>query len=318
MADDPETAVETAGEAPVTTPETPEKPPAAASEPKPNGGDPAPAAEPGPPSWDTMRAAIQDQKLRDHAGRFTTAEDLARSHLDLRQKLSKMPPSPPGKDATEEDVNKYLEKIGVPSDGQYQWDLPEGRQATDVDKQLQGEAGKLFRDARITADQQKVLNTFWNERVAALAAGEMKKVDDWLGDREAALKKEWAGDYDANIKRADASFSDWAAKAGVSGDEIDAITNLRLEGGGLVGGIPQLRKMFATISRQTGESDGLAGMPTSERKSLEEKRLDHIEAAQTAKGRGDDRGYRRHSQQAMEIADQIYGTGAAPGTGSPV
>lgn len=262
--------------------------------------DPPKAAEPA--DW---RAGIQDQKVREWATqRFASAADAALMAYDARRKLSNAI-IVPGKDATDEERAAYLKRIGVP-EGDYSWQMPDGRQATDQDKLFQAEAGKVFKDLNISADQAKGLNAFWNALEKQSGEHAAKERDDHLAAQEAALRKEWGGDFDVNANIASQA---WGRFGGT-----EDVENLKLEGGGRLGDHPALMKMFARIGRETSESPGIVGMSDTDVKSLAEKHRELTGQAIDARERNDKTLADRLSREASAISERLYGTGPAPGS----
>lgn len=249
-----------------------------------------------PADW---RAGIEDPKLRDWANRWASPADVVKSNFEMRQKLSNAV-IPPGKDATDEDRAAYLKRIGVP-EGDYPWQMVDGRQPTDYDKQFQTEAGKVFKDLQISSDQAKGLNAFWNTLEKQANERAVKDRDDHQAEQEAALRKEWGPDYEPNASIASQTWLKFG------GDE--AVEDLKLEGGKRLGDHPALMKMFARIGRQMSESPSLIGMSDTDVQSLEEKRLELVRQSIEAGARGDKQAQQRAHREAIAIAERLYGKG---------
>ena len=100
-----------------------------------NGKD----AKPVEPDW---RAGIEDQKLRDFAGRFTSPVAAVKSAMELRD-LNAQSIRLITKDSTPEDVAAFYQKLGRPEtkDG-YKFTVPEGRPATDQRNHCQAAGGR--------------------------------------------------------------------------------------------------------------------------------------------------------------------------------
>lgn len=245
------------------------------------------------------RASITDPKLRDLAGRFTSPADAVKMAADLREKLSKAAPSPPGEDAPEEEVKAYLKKIGVP-EGDYDFPVPEGYKLTDQDKAFRSEVSSLFRENRIPATAAKEIAK-WFEGKQAEAAKELEAEQERIRqEQDTALRKEWKGkEYDTNVAIAGQAWQRFGGN--------EELEDIKLEGGGRIGDHPGLLKMFAQIGRATMETAGMLGMSESDAKDLQSQHAEAVRKSQEALDRGDSDEAKRWAAKGDDLAGRLWG-----------
>lgn len=273
----------------------------ATEETKPNGKETAtePVTETDPDDW---RAPIKDEKLRDHAGRFVTVEDMARQSLELRQTLSSAI-KPLGTNPTDEQVAEFRKAIGVPETHEgYEFAMPEGQEATDGDKAFQANAAETFHRLNIPADTAKGLNEWWNGVTAAtqqeLIAADKKYADE----SEAALKAEWPGkEFDRNK-----AFADGAVTK-LFGDELDAVREIETKGGRFVLDHPAFVKAFAGIGREMNEGR-LGGVLTEGDRDNVQGQIDEMEKMiEKATNEGDGEKANKLYQEQQGLYRKIHG-----------
>ena len=194
------------------------------------------------------RASIGDEKLRKHAERFTSAEEMAKAHMDLRNRLSKAV-NPPGEDASDEEVTAFREKMGIPETPEgYEPPEIEGYETTDGDAEFQAHMAPVFHKWNIPAEGFKEIAEAYGGYVMKTgtdAKEAQEKADNaFLAEAEQALRKEWGKDFDANVR-----FS--ADGSRVFFDED--IGQIELKGGQLLGSHPVFMKGMAQIGRMHGE-----------------------------------------------------------------
>jgi hypothetical protein len=250
------------------------------------------------PIW---RDQITDAEARKLAETSTDLNHFAGRMLDMRRQLSKAI-IPPGKDATPEEVAAYEKKIGVPES--YTWTAPEGRQFTEQDLALQKRAGEAFKTAKFTGDQQKVVETLWNEIRTEAVKAQQKAIDDGMVAMEAELRKEWPGqEYETNTRIASQT---WARFGG-----SEALENLKLENGTRLGDHPEMLKIMASIGRATMETAGMLGMSETAAKDLQQQHQEAIQKSYSASQRGDRSEAQRWARIGDDLAAKLWGT--APG-----
>ena len=139
------------------------------------------------------RAGIDDEQARGLAERHASPADLAKTALDLRQKLSNAV-FLPGDGASDEDKATYRKALGVPAepDG-YEFALPEGRKATEADKAFQEHMAEVFHAAGVPLSTSTALVAGWNDYAAKYEAELASKHKSSVEGAEADLRREWRG-----------------------------------------------------------------------------------------------------------------------------
>jgi len=260
----------------------------------------APAPEAAATDW---RASIEDAKLRDHAGRFTSVGDLAKAHLDLRQKLSTAI-VPPGKDATPEDVAAYHKALGVPEKPDA-YKLPEGMSdgLSDTGKVVvTGVLAEMHKAGATQAQVDAALSTFHRLNGEALAIRQAEAARA-VEKADASLRREWGSDFDGNVQAAqraaktfgDADFAKFIAEATVGGIPL--------------ANHPAFIKAFATIGRRMSE-DGFqaAGALSDNAAATIDEKITAMRLEQDkALSRSDAAAAKRIDGQLRELYRQRYG-----------
>lgn len=287
-----ETTVDPGTEAPTDPPvDPPVEPPA-----EPNG------------EADDWRAPIKDEKLRDHAGRFTSLDALVEANLNYRKDFSKAI-MPLTEDSTDEQVAAYRKATGVPEtvDG-YEFSVPEGHELTDADKAFQASAAEMFHKFNISAETAKGLNEWWNEATAATMQAQIDADKQYADETEAALKKEWPGE---EFKR-NKAFADHAA-ARVFGDEFDEVRNIETKDGRFILDHPAFVKMLAQYGREMQEGRLGDVMTESARNDLQGQIDDLDKKIDKARSEGDREKANELYIQQQELYRKSYGAGPVVG-----
>lgn len=242
-----------------------------------------------------------DDKLRDHAGKYTSAQELAKAHRELRQQMSNAV-FLPGKGASAEDLAKFRKQIGVPesADG-YEWTTPKDHKPSEAETAQRAEINAKLHEANFTQAQQKVIDAVWQDMQQRAAADGAKQQKKAIEGAQEALRTEWGGDYDANERAATAAWAQFG------GDQ--ALEDIKLEGGGRLGDHPGLMKMFAQIGRATMESRGIAGMDSAAADSLKEEYDRLLDEQAQARAKGDTSQVKRLAARSDELARKMWGTG---------
>lgn len=265
--------------------------------------EPTQAGKEGHSDTADWRAGIEDPKLRDFAGRFTTPGDLAKTALEFRQKLSNAI-ARPADDASDEEWAEFRQKIGVPSSADdYEIELPE-------ELPFQADAEEFVTDIKSFADvmhkagapQEAVAAAVnWYLEKGTNAEQNLEKTYQTSFDEGTkALKTEWGNEYDANVETANRAVrqyigdGDWVQRATVDGKPI--LNN------------PEFIKVMATIGRRIGE-DGLhAAMTDDERQTTEQKMNSLTDQAHSAMNSGNRAEANRLFAERDRLAKQYYGT----------
>lgn len=228
------------------------------------------------------RAGIDNERVRGFAERFASPADLAKSALELRQKLSNAVVVP-GDGASNEDKVAFHKALGVPEGPEgYEFAMPEGRDASEADKAFQGHMAKVFHDAGVPLSTSAALVAGWNDLALQYEAESARKDKAFLGEAEADLRKEWRGeDYERNVNFAARAVARFAGEH--AGDLLD----LETKAGRKLGNYPPFLKLMATVGRRMGEG-GLHVMPTEGDHGSIEKRIQETrEAKREATAKGD-------------------------------
>lgn len=293
--------------APTTDP-APAPDPNAAPAPDPKASDPAPtpdpkadpAPEPKTPAEADWRASLSDD-LKKHAERFNSPEDLVKGHMELRQKLSKAV-VPPGKDADEETVAAYRKATGVPDKAEgYKFEMPEGVDATDVDKAFQKTMAETFHGLNVSAEQAKGLNKVWNDLTEATKAAQIAEDKKFADESEAALKASWGKDFEAN--------RDYANRAGeqMFGDDLEEFRTLETKDGRFVADHPVLLKALASIGREMGEA-GIVPRLTGDAAEQAQDEINGLrEKIQAAQAKGDNATANKLYQREQALLKKMSG-----------
>lgn len=246
-------------------PGTPPADPVPGNDPAPN--DPPPVDPPSDPAPEDWRAGIEDKKLREFADRFTSPADAAKVAFEFRQKLSNAV-SIPGKNASEDDIKAFRQKLGVPDsvDG-YNYSLPE-----DVSDDLKADISGLVEKLHAAGALPSTVEAAVNARVEAVQAGveaERQRVEAALAKADAELKKEWGKDYETNTKyaqRGAKQFGDDAFVQFVEKAEVDGVP---------LHNHPMFLKVFAAIGRRMSEG-GLHQSMSDDDKAGVQQQIDDL------------------------------------------
>lgn len=259
------------------------------------------AGQAGTADW---RASIEDKKLRDHAGRFTSPGDLTKAHLDLRKELSAAIRIP-GEDATDEQKAEFREKLGVPKDiAGYQIAAPEG---TPEELAPDGETVQSFLQAvhpegATPGTVNAAVNWFYQylaDGAEAKENAEKKATDEGI----AALKKEFGGDEAYKAETAGASR---AARA-FGGDDFVKFLETTEVGGVKLTNHPAFIKPFAVIGRRMSEDGIHVGLSEEDTASAETKLANLTSQIHDAAAAGKTGEVNRLSKEREALSDKIYG-----------
>jgi len=212
---------------------------------------PAPRATDGAGDW---RAAITDRKARDFAARFASPAEVVSTALDLRGKLSRAI-VPPDEGASREELADFHRKLGVPeSPDDYGLDKPEDwPEDVPYDEALRDQAAEAFRELGIPIDAACGLHDWYN-RIALAQMQQLATTHREAMDRaEATLRREWGHDYERELGHANRAFREFV------GEDGEAVRQLTLRDGTLLGSHPAIIRAFAEIGRRVSEASGPFG-----------------------------------------------------------
>lgn len=293
---------------------------------EPNGADPAPAGddpapkEPDPnptqeqdpepaPGSDDWRSGIADEKLKKHAERFTSVEEMAKAHLDLRTRLSKSV-NAPSEDATPEEVAEYREKMGIPeSEAGYEAPKIEGYEPSDQDNEFRDHMAPVFHKHHISKDAWDDIVTQYGQHLIqsnkAAVEAQAEADQTYLNQSEAALRKSWGKDYNANLRY---------SQEGTKHFFEDDIGQLELKNGQLLGSHPSFMKGMASIGRMHGEGVVQFDVGSDGYNSLREQADNYREKRDAARAAGRTAEAQRFDRLERETLAQMNGNGPIVGT----
>lgn len=194
------------------------------------------------------RTSIADEKLREHAGRFNSIDDLVKGNLDQRSKLSQAI-VPPGKDASPEEVAAYNKRMDIPETAEGYGLTSGSEDPSEGDKAFMGWAANLFHTQKMTAAQAKGVNEAWNEFQTNLAKEKIAEDDKYAAESDAALRTEWGPDYDANKSYAERAFDK------IADADAEGLRNIETKDGKYLLDDPRMLKIFAKLGREMGEGN---------------------------------------------------------------
>lgn len=279
-----------------------------AAEGEPGEGDGQEGGKPGGEGADDWRAGIQDEKLRDHAGRFTSVLDLVGKHYELRKELSTAI-KPLGKDPTEEQVAAYRKATGIPDTVEgYKFSVPEGHEITDDDKAFQTAAAQVFHKHNISAEQAEGLGAWWNEMVANSLQAQIDGDKAYADETMAILKKEWPG---AEFDRNKAIANQAAAK--IFGDDIDEIRAIETKDGRFILDHPAFIKMMAQYGREMQEGTLGTILSDGERSGVDAEIREFEQKIEKAQAQGDRTLANDLYRQQQALYAKAYGAGPVVG-----
>ena len=164
---------------------------------------------------------VQDEKLREHATRFNSIDDLVKANLESRQRLSKAI-VPPGKDTNAEDHTAFNRALGVPDGVEgYEWPTPpDGQAFSEEIEQARAEWTAFFLENRFSKSQAenamvKVAEMERRQRQAMIEADRV-----FAERQDIQLKDAWGPDYKRNRERANRAAAD------IFGDDFEAIRHM--------------------------------------------------------------------------------------------
>ena len=268
--------------------------------------DPPPADPPptDPPTSTGWRDGIEDKEAREFAGRFTSPADLAKAGLDFRKKLSNSINLPP-KDATEDQIKEYRDRLGVPAEASgYEISLPEelpDELKPADDDPILSEFLATMHKAGATPDVVKDTTNWFYGHVMATRDRSAKKLLEAREESSAALRREWGSDYEANLnsaKHAVAEFGDDAFKAFVNTKTIDGVP---------LGNHPVFTRIFATIGRRMGEDSLHVGMTDDQRSDVRKQITDVRAQRREAMDKNDRRLAVELDQKERDLWDVLEG-----------
>ena len=297
-----------------TPPNTPPVAPGAGAPPAPpaSGNPPAPPSPPlAPASGGDWRTPISDSKLREHAERFPSIDDLVRGNLDQRQKLSAAIVKP-GKDAKPEEIAAFRKALDAPEspDG-YQFVRPEHIDEETFKSEGTQALVKSFADflhKETTVSKTDAAKLFdWYGKFEAFTLKSQKEADErFANETLAALQKKWPGEeFTKNRAHAERALMAMAQQSGV---EVDELRNIETKAGRFVFDDPNFVQVFAAIGREMGEDSTFGRVMTDSDRQTAEARAKEIHGKMDeALARNDHEGANKLDQELQDLHRKMGG-----------
>lgn len=268
------------------------------------GGDGAkPTGSPGAES--SWRDGIKDESLQNFVKNFNTPEDLAKSALQFRQKLSNAI-TMPGKDASEDDIREFYSKLGVPeSPDKYEFQLPEERPETVTDEVLNPILGTMREALHKAGATPQVAQAALQTAVDLVVGSHQKTLDGWsksYQDGVDALKQEWGADFEMNNNYAQRAYKQF------HNEEFGNLLDAAIIDGKPLKNHPALTKVFADIGRKMGEGGLQYVASETDVRTFEENQDKLTREAHAAIERGDRSKADQLFRQRDEEAQRYYGS----------
>lgn len=262
----------------------------------------APAAAPAPadaPASTNWRDGIADENLRSVAERFSSPSDAIKAVADLRKQVSTSI-RVPGKDASAEDVQKFYKALGVPDAPEgYQFQMPEGKEATDFDKAFQSRMAKIFHETGISAQAASKLNVAWNEIQQEAEQSTIDADKLFTTQSESHLKQEWGQDYQRNVALASRAAADLF-------DDMDSAKKIEMKDGRFLLDHPIMVKMLAKVGGEMAE-DGFRRMDAGEASTLKQQADGLAKQKFDAYNKGDRALANQLAAQEQKLLERIHG-----------
>ncbi len=211
-------------------------------------------------SW---RDGIANEEHKAIADRYNSPSDIAKAVFDLRQQVSTSIRIP-GEDAKPEDIVKFNKALGVPdTPGDYKFQMPEGKNATEADVAFQGQLADIFHKSGIPASAAGKLNDLWNDLTGQAEEAQLTADKQFVEETEKALQTKWGTDFDRNK-----NLSSRAAKY-LLGDNFEAAQQLEMKDGRFLLDHPVFMEMLAKAGAEMDE-DGFQKMDPEGAASIQE------------------------------------------------
>lgn len=260
------------------------------------------------------RKGIEDEKVREHASRFSSPADAVKNHLELRQRLSSAL-IPPAKGASKEDrevfASRLSKMLGVPEKPEgYEFPAPaEGVELTDNEKQSRTDWASFFHQIHLPKPMASaILGRFAEESASGEAA--VKESDARRVEASTAqLEGEWGDDYEINRTAAARASKE------LFGDEFDNVMQAKLSDDSLLMDNTFMLRALARIGREMNEGS-MDVMTDSEKETIDDQVIDMRKRAAEAKNEGNTRLANKLFGQEQELLAKVVGKTPIVGAGS--
>lgn len=283
-----------------------------------DGGDPEaggkPASDSGgegtegkEPDW---RESVTDEKLREHARRFTSLDDLVRGNVTLRSERDQLRTKaavPPDKDAGEEEIADFRKKMGVPGSPEgYEFPAPpEGQELTEDEKTSRETWAQRFHEHNVPKATAEALIEVFRQDMEQARQAQTKADEDFARQSETELRQEWKGeDFEKNRNLARRAVDTLVERAGV---DANRLTALESKDGKLVMDHPVMLRLFAAIGREMAEGTLGGTMTEGERETANEELRTLLGKINEAQARGDHAEANKLYQREQEMLARMHG-----------
>mgnify|MGYP003121779238 CR=1 FL=1 len=263
-------------------------------------------------SGSSWTEGIEDEKVRNLAGRYTTPEKMASALYEANRELSQRVKMP-GEDASDEDRAKFNKQMGVPETADdYVIEAPEGIDEevfqTDV---YQAPLKEIVGDMHAAGASQAVVDKMVKKYFEIEAAGQAERArldNEYMSQAEADLRKEWGASYDENV----AFAKDYLTQS-------PELANLELRDGNLLGSHPAFVRRMAEVGRLTNEGQLRFGIAGTDAAADMQTQYDQLSSdIHTAYQSGDRIKASRLSEQRAALGEKLHGTNSIVGAGRSI
>ena len=259
------------------------------------------------------RKGIEDEKLREHADRFTSPADVVKHHLELRQKLSSAL-IPPSKGASKEDKEVFAARLskvlGVPEKPEdYEFPAPaEGVQLTDAEKQSRASWAGFFHQIHLPKPMASaILSRFAEEHVAGEEA--LHEADDRFAEASTAkLEGEWGDEYEVRRTAALRTGKEFF------GEDFDNVMKAIMPNGHLLMDSTFILRGLARLGLEMNEGS-IDNMTDAEKETVDDQIKDVRKRAAEAKDEGNTRLANKLFGQEQELLSKVVGKTPIVGSG---
>jgi hypothetical protein len=258
----------------------------------------------------TWRDTLKSDDAKKFAESSPDVDHLVGRALEMRQKLSNAI-TPPGKDATDEEVASYRKQIGVPDTADaYEFAMPEGVEPTEVDTAFQAAMGEVMHANNVPAGAAKAMAAAYNDFVAKTAEAQVEADKQFAEQSETDLRKAWPGEeFDRNKTFAN------RAVAQVFGEDLEEARHMETKDGRFFLDHPIVLKAFAAVGREMAEGGLVPPLSEGERDAAQDQITAIRAKAADAQARGDSKEANRLFKQEQELIARTQGNQNIVGAG---
>jgi hypothetical protein len=207
-----------------------------------------------PDNWRALLAG-EDKSLLKTLERMSSPKALFDSYREAQRALSekKTTLTPPGEDATPEQVKAWREANGIPeSPDKYEIKLRDNRVLGEADKPLFDDFAKIAHEAGFNTDQVSRVLDWWMDVNEGQESGLIERDTEQKNAGRQALRDEWGNaDFARNVNAISGLFATSSVTVpGEDGKEtpiMDALMSARMANGRLLGNEPAVLKFLAQL-----------------------------------------------------------------------